>query len=300
MYALVGNWTPEWGHTWLCRGFGKVYALRSLAGGSSLCVFDEKTMAPLGEFKTPGEHSCHITLLERQAVVSDYTSGSLSIFPLNPDGIPKGEPQVLYFEGSGPVKGRQDSPHIHSSWLTPEGDALVVVDLGSDRIYRFRLKDGELRTDGIEAFSAPEGSGPRHCAFGKDKLYVATELSDEVLVFNWPSMELVQRVNVNPAHPGGGGHIVLKDNYVYVSSRLENDGIAIFRIAGDGLLEKIDYIHTGKHPRHFCLSPDESTLAVACRDDDKIQLFSISLEDGSLSLEGECALVSKPVYIELI
>lgn len=295
MKALVGNWTPEWGHTWLTRGFGKIYALRSLAGGSSLCVFDSEGN-PIGEYPTPGEHSCHITLLERQAVVSDYTSGTLSIYPLGPDGIPSGAPHLLRFAGHGAHPQRQTCPHIHSSWLSPDGGVLVVVDLGCDKIYRYPVSDGKLVENEAESFGTPEGCGPRHCAFGKNCLYVATELSDEVLVLDWPSMELRQRILTNPEKPGGGGHVILKDGFLYVSSRLKNDGIAIFRVLGDGALEKAGYCRTGLHPRHFCIKGN--LLAVACRDSDLIQLFSMG--NGSLKLLSEASSISKPVYVELV
>ena len=295
MKALVGNWTPEWGHTWLTCGLEKIYALRSLAGGSYLCVFDAEGNA-LGEYPTPGEHSCHITLLERQAVVSDYTSGTLSLYPLGPDGIPSAAPALVRFCGHGPHPERQASSHIHSSWISPDWKHIVVVDLGCDRIYRYPVVDGKLVEDGLEAFDVPEGCGPRHCAFGKNRLYVATELSDEVLVLDWPSMELRQRILTNPEKPGGGGHIILKDGFLYVSSRLKNDGIAIFRVFGDGTLEKVGYCPTGLHPRHFCIK--DNLLAVACRDSNLIQLFS--MEAGSLKLLSETTSVSKPVYVELV
>lgn len=287
MKALVGNWTPEWGHTWITRGFGKIYALRSLAGGSSLCVFDRRGNS-LGEYPTPGEHSCHITLLERQAVVSDYTSGTLSLYPLGPDGIPSGAPDLVRFQGQG--------SHIHSSWLSPDGMHIVVADLGADKIYRYPVADGKMVEEGMEAFSMPAGCGPRHCAFGKRCLYVATELSDEVLVLDWPSMELRQRVLANPEIPGGGGHIVLKGRFLYVSSRLKNDGIAIFRVLNGGTLEKAGYCLTGAHPRHFCLKG--KLLAVACRDSDSVQLFSIG--NGYPELLSEARSISKPVYVELV
>lgn len=293
MKLLIGSWTPECGHTWLERGFGKVYSLRSLADGSFLCV-DGK------EYPTPGKHSCHITLLEKEAVVADYTSGTLSLYPLGADGIPTGEPKVLYFEGSGPVAGRQDSPHIHSSWLSPDMKALIVVDLGADKIYRFGVSDGRVCVEDIEAFSMSEGSGPRHCAFGKGKLYVSTELSDEVLVLEWPSMELQQRVTVNDVRPGGGGHVLISPDgrFLYASSRLKNDGIGIFRIGSDGLLEKVGYQVTGAHPRHFCLSPDGKKMLVACRDSGRIEYYERNEEAGLLSCTEEKIQIEKPVFVQ--
>ena len=89
----------------------------------------------------------------------------------------------------------------------------------------------------------PAGCGPRHCAFGNGKLYVSTELSDEVLVLDWPSMQLRQRCLVNDARPGGGGHLLLSPDgtFLYASSRLKNDGIALFRMEKDGLLKRCGY-----------------------------------------------------------
>ena len=299
MLLYIGTHDPAWGHTWVTRGFGKVYALRSLAGGSALCVFDEATMAPLGEFPTPGEHSCHITLLEREAVVADYTSGTLSLYPLGADGLPCCAPRVLSFEGSGPVPVRQESPHVHSSWLAPDGRSILVVDLGSDALYRFQVAEGQLVPESRERFAAPAGSGPRHCCFGRGVLYVATELSDEVLVYSWPDMQLIQRCLVNPERPGGGGHLVLSPDgrFLYSSSRLKNDGIACFAIGEGGLLSPAGYFPTGAHPRHFCLSPDGSLVFVACRDDDVIQLFNRDPRTGALTPAGQEITVSRPVYI---
>lgn len=293
MKLLTGSWTPECGHTWLTRGFGKVYSLRSLAEGSYLCVDGR-------EYPTPGKHSCHITLLKNEAVVADYTSGSLSLYPLGVDGIPSGAPTVLNFEGSGPVSGRQDGPHIHSSWLSPDGKSIVVVDLGSDKIYRFGVVGGALSMEGVEAFPLPEGCGPRHCAVGKNKLYVSTELSDEVLVLDWPSMEILQRITVNDALPGGGGHVLisLDGKFLYVSSRLKNDGIGIFSIGPDGLLTRAGYCTTGAHPRHFCITPDGRKLLVACRDSNEIETFERSSVTGLLSPTGEKFHIEKPVFVE--
>lgn len=310
MAMIIGTYGPHWGHTALAEGFGKLYALRSLPVSSSLCIFDipsdisgAVTLVDLtmkAEFKTPGEHSCHITLLEQQAVLSDYTSGTLSLFDLDSNGMPVGEPRIIRFEGSGPDPVRQTAAHIHSSWVSPDGMAIIVVDLGCDRIYRYGIVDGRINEGSLEIFDLPAGSGPRHCAFSHDgsKLYVATELSDEVLVYGFPEMTLLQRCLTNDSRPHGGGHILLSPNgqYLYVSSRLENNGIAIFKVSSDGLIEKCGYQSTGDHPRHFAISRDGKTLVCATRDSGLLEVFDILPSTGCLN-KIEQFKADKPVFV---
>ena len=308
MTIIAGQFTPQWGHTALAVGFGKLYALRSFPEGSSLCVFDmdvpmDGIMTPedfvmLGEYHTPGKHSCHITLLDSQAVVCDYTSGTMSLFDLDVEGMPVGSPALIGFEGNGPDPARQASAHIHSSWVTPCGTAIIVADLGSDKIYRFPVKEGRIDTRAQESFGMPDGCGPRHCVFNADgsRLYIATELSDEVLVYSYPKMELMQRCLVNEACPRGGAHIDMSPDgkYLFTSSRLKEDGIAVFRINQDGLLEKHCYTPTGRHPRHFAISNDGNMLLCANRDEDTIEVFAIS--DGK-PVKQEEYRTEKPVFV---
>jgi len=325
MNFIIGNYAPFCGHTWVSRSTDveKIYALRSLGGeGSSLLVYDaSKVLAEgadavmpvegmpcLGEFRTPGQHSCHITLLGKQAVLADYTSGTLSVFELDAEGLPCSEAKLIHFPfreskahgGNRTVfdPSRQASGHVHSSWLSGDGQQLVVVDLGNDCLYIFKVSNGRISEE-YETVALPDGCGPRHCAFGKDRLYVATELSDEVLVYSWPEKKMLQRVLVNSSGPRGGGHVMLSPDgrYLYVSSRLQNDGIAILRVAADGLLTSVGYQKTGAHPRHFCISPDGSMLAVACRDSDIIEIFSRDIQTGLLTKVSE-KLSAKPVFVD--
>ncbi len=312
MTIVTGAYTHEWGHTALAEGFGKLYALRSLPGGSSLCVMempdpmtgivtlDDLTVR--SETRTPGEHSCHVTILKNQVVVSDYTSGTLSLFDLDGEGIPVGDPRLIRFEGSGPNPERQAGPHIHSSWTSPDGKSLVVADLGCDRIYRYAVVGGRLDLASLETFALPAGCGPRHCAFSHDgtMLYVATELSDEVLTYSYPDMELLDRILVNDALPGGGSHIALTPDgkFLYVSSRLRNDGIAIFRIQENGLPERAGYQPTGTHPRHFAISQDGKELVSAAKDGNVLEVFDIDTSTGNLKKKQEYK-TDKPVFVIL-
>ena len=328
MSLLIGAYTPYWGHTFVAEGKGKVYALRSLADSSSLCVFEQpmhtgedvlsvKTLdslgKPLTEVPTAGKHSCHIVLLARQAVVADYTSGTLSLFDITEEGLPMPNPQVIQYNNSSIHPTRQQSSHIHSSTLSPDGKMLIVADLGGDCLYRFDVRDGRLATPEVATVSLPAGCGPRHCAFAPegDYLYVVTELSDEVLVFRTADFSLQKRYVVNAENPNGGAHIVLSPDghYLYVSSRVSStaganrcqapDGIAVFKRMADGELKYLHYLPTGGHPRHFTISRDGRLIAVACRDSNRVEIYPLDTESG---LPGECCkriVTEAPVYVGL-
>ena len=325
MSILVGIASPYWGHTFIAEGNGKIYALRSLADSSSLCVFDAKIAGEggvfcvtnevaskaLAEVTTPGKHSCHIVLLERQAVVADYTSGTLTLYDLDKEGMPQPNPEVVQFEGKGPHPKRQLSPHIHSSMLSPDGKTLLVVDLGCDRLIRYKVENGRLVLPEAEVIALPAGCGPRHCAFAPegDYLYVVTELSDEVMTFRTSDYKLIARYTLNAGNPEGGAHIVVSADgkYIYASSRVSKtskapslpipDGVAIYERLANGKLKQLHYQPTGKHPRHFAVSEDGSKLVVACRDDDAVEIYA--LEGGVPTGKVEKIEMSQPVYIGL-
>lgn len=322
---LIGIASPYWGHTFIAEGNGKIYALRSLDNSSSLCVFDAKILGDDGffcvtddvaakaltEVTTSGKHSCHIVLLERQAVVADYTSGTLTLYELDGQGLPQPNPSVVRYEGKGPHPKRQLSPHIHSSTLSPDGKTLLVADLGCDRLIRYNVENGRLVLPEAEIIALPAGSGPRHCAFAPegDYLYVVTELTDEVMTFRTSDYKLLNRYVLNAGNPEGGAHIVVSADgeYVYASSRVSRtskassqpipDGIAIYKRLADGKLKQLHYQPTGAHPRHFAVSNDGTKLVVACRDSNTVETYS--LKGGVPVGRVDTKVVSQPVYVRL-
>ena len=322
---LVGSNSAYWGHTYLAEGNNKVYALRSLPESSSLCVFDNDALKgrdgviellslqlPMKESVTKGQNSCHVTLLPRQAVVADYSSGSVSLFPLGENGEVEGEPTMLYFEGSSVHPTRQKSSHVHSSALSPDGKVLAVVDLGTDRISCFEVENGRLASnDAKKVIATPAGCGPRFCVFSKDGkyLYVVTEVSDEVLVYRTSNNKIIGRYTLGGENPEGGAHIALSGDgrYLYASLRVSSaakakqctisDGIAIYECLSNGKLKRLHYQPTGGHPRHFAVSEDGKALVVACRDDNAIEIYPLNRESGLPTGQVEKISVSSPVYI---
>lgn len=323
---LVGSNNDYWGYTYLAEGNDKVYALRSLEPTSSLCTFDSSVLkgregvielaslqVPIKESVTEGAHSCHITLLSREVVVADYTSGTLSLFPLDADGNVESKPRLLRFEGSGAHPERQQSPHIHSSALSPDGKTLAVVDLGTDRIYCFAVEDGRVAVPQLSFAELPAGCGPRFSVFSNDGayLYIVTELSDEVLVYRTSDFTLQNRYTLGGENPEGGSHIALSADgrYLYASLRVSStakakeckisDGVAIYKCLSNGRLKPLHYQSTGGHPRHFALSKDGKALVVACRDSNTIEIYQLDKNSGLPTGEVEKISVSEPTYVGL-
>jgi 6-phosphogluconolactonase (cycloisomerase 2 family) len=288
-------------------GSTAVYAVSENGDDSGLYSFENrkgKTKAASG-LKPAGADPCFIMDMNGEYIfTADYSGGSISIFPVKEGAL--GELcEQLVFEGSGPVEGRQESSHIHQIRQVPAtgnigGDWLVASDLGADVIRLIFVSRIDSQMHGqsimpvhISDIPCPAGSGPRHMEFAPDgrTLYCIAELSGEVLVYDVsdsdgsPAFTLKQQIQADEVNAGGSAdiHIHPSGKWLYTSHRLDNDGIAVFKIEKDGLLEKTGYTRTARHPRNFMITDDGKQLIVACRDDKVLQVFDIG-EDGMLTL----------------
>lgn len=292
----------------LASGTKDIYAVNEAGNESGACSFRERSRSismTSGPLPT-GADPCFLMLFDegRYLFTADYSGGSISVFPIS-EGRLQERSDLLEFEGSGPVKGRQESSHIHQVRQIPQtdgikGEWILASDLGADAIrliYISRISSmmhGEgIMPVHIKDIPCPAGSGPRHMEFGRDgrTLYCIAELSGEVLVYDMTAIEgspafcLRQRIQADEVNAGGSAdiHIHPSGRWLYTSHRLDNDGIAIFDIREDGTLEKIGYTRTARHPRNFMITEDGRYLIAACRDDRLIQVFSIG-PDGLLTL----------------
>lgn len=255
----------------------------------------------------------------RMAVTANYTGGSLSLFPLDEQGHP--QPLDTLFMGQtnlhDPV--RQEAPHVHCAHFAPDGRYLFATDFSSDRLLRFRVqiepqaaskaetcKPSRLLCNPEVAATLPEGSGPRHLTFSPDArhAYLITELSGMVHVFDYQpesgTLTLKQTIETDSVHARGSAHIQLSPDgrFLYATNRLEHEGVALFAVNPDnGLLTPAGYQLTGRHPRHFNLTPNGRYLLVACRDSHAIEIYLRNPDTGALTPTGKSIPLSKPVYV---
>lgn len=291
-----------------------VYSVSETEGeDAKVCayIFDKKEgkLCFLNEQKTMGGAPCHIWVDSKQrlAVTAKYLGGNISVFPIASDGS-LGEANIFSFEGGTPGSSRQEAPHLHCIYVSPDERYLFANDLGTDRIYKFDLKvEGEklsLQEGSPSFFSLPVGEGPRHAEFHPNGkwLYLLSELSGNVVVLDYEEGNLspIQFIEADSLHAAGSAdiHVSPDGRFLYASNRLKGDGIAIFEInQEDGMLKRIGYQPTGKHPRNFIITSNGKYLLCACRDSDIIQIFTIDSTTGLLQDTKQTIQRRKPVCL---
>ncbi|WP_314286616.1 lactonase family protein [Capnocytophaga sputigena] len=257
------------------------------------------------EPKQAGADPCHIVADDKYVITANYTGGDISVFSLDAKGRLQPEVQNIAFEGKTPER----VAHIHCIIPTPDKKYILATDLGNDRVYRFRYnkkarKNAEVLTAQRVAYEVSDGQGPRHLTFSKDGrfAYLINELGGECVVLSYRKGKLKEVQRIMADEGGGRGsadiHISPDGRFLYTSHRLKKDGIAIFAIDPEkGTLSKIGYQHTGIHPRNFGITPNGKYLLVACRDDNKIQVFERNEATGELTETAQVIEVDRPTCI---
>ena len=286
-----------------------VYAVTEQQVDAAVSAFDydaaKGTLSFRNKRLTHGRGTCHVTWVGRDVVATNYSSGGMTVFPLDDKGNLE-EGTLLEFFESGPDSARQAGSHIHSSQVSPDGKFLFVIDLGGDYIYRYPVVDGKVTSFEPVKIKVPAGEGPRHFDFSKDGrfMYVLTELEGNVVAYDYNGGDLkqIQLIEADPLHARGSAdiHFSPDGKFLYASNRLKGDGIAIFsQDRSTGLLEYVGYQYTAVHPRNFAISRNGLYVLVACRDSDVVQVFRRDLKTGLLEDTGKDIKVPHPVCVIL-
>lgn len=266
------------------------------------------TMLLKGSWLTEGAAPCYVSAAEGLAVTANYTGGSLSLFPLDAEGCPMPLDTLFRGAATGNDSVRQASPHVHCAHFSPDGRFLFATDFSSDRLLRFRVQsEAAQRLESPEVVATIEsGSGPRHLTFAPNGryLYLISELSGMIHAFAYQpedgTLTLKQTIETDSVHARGSAHIQLSSDgrFLYASNRLSHEGVAIYAVnPDDGQLTPVGYQLTGRHPRHFNLTPNGRYLLVACRDSQQIEIYQRDPSTGLLTAAGKAIPLSKPVFV---
>lgn len=268
---------------------------------------DAKTgaMSLIGSVPDFGWGPCHILQVENDVVVSNFGDGSLAVCSIDGDGSLGMWSQFIAYGD------RRRKSRIHSSAISPDGKRLLVVDYSADSLYVVEVtEDGcghcELGEDSTHHLR--KGCGPRCGVFNArgTVFYLLTEKSCEIMVMGYDAksgkLELRQTVVMSADSFAAAAdiHLSADGKWLYASMRRVDDGIFIYKVAGDGSIELAGHQPTGLHPRNFVITSCGRWLLVACRDSNVIEFYRRDAATGMLLHKSDADItLSKPVCIRL-
>jgi 6-phosphogluconolactonase len=287
------------------------------AGSVSAFAIDGKTgkLTFLNQVSSRGGAPCHLVVDKtgKCVLVANYSGGSVAAFPIKEDGRLGEASAFVQHTGSSVDKARQEAPHAHSFYTSPDNRFAVAGDLGLDEVvvYKLDAANGALTPNDPPFAKVPPGGGPRHFAFHPSAKfgYTNNEMTSSVTAFTYDAargvLNSIQTISTLPkdfsgdnstaeieAHPNG--------KTLYVSNRGHNS-IAVFAIdPKKGTLTDLGHAPTqGKTPRGFAIDPTGGYLLAANQDTDNIMIFKIDPKSGRLT-PGKLVEVPRPVSVAFV
>ncbi len=247
-------------------------------------------------------------------MVGNYMSGSLAALPVKTDGSLAPYAQMIQHKGSSANKSRQDKPHVHSTFFSPDYRYILAPDLGMDKVmvYAFdQYAKQPLKPATTPYATTDPGSGPRHLDFHPNSKYVylMEEMSGNVTVFayNNGSLKKLQTIAAHPSdfkgQPGSADiHVSPDGKFLYASNRGEENNIAIFAIQpATGMLNLKGFQPVpGSGPRNFTLDPEGNFLLVANQKTNNIVIYKRDRNTGLLQQTLQQLEVPNPVCLKLL
>lgn len=287
-------------------------------GGVNAFRIDRATgaLTLLNRQPTHGSAPCHLSIdrTGNWVLVANYASGSVAVFPVEPDGRLGPATDVVQHQGGSVDARRQTGPHAHSITLDPANRFAFVADLGMDRImaYRFDASQGTLAPNAIPWTATEPGAGPRHFAFHPNgrHAFVINELNSSLTAFAYSDRDgSLRTLQTAPTLPGdytgrsacADIHVSPDGRFVYGSNR-GHDSIVLFAFdTEDERLTYVDHEPTqGSMPRNFAIDPTGAFLLAANGSSNNVVTFRIDRETGRLTPAGHVAGVPTPVCLKFV
>jgi 6-phosphogluconolactonase len=294
------------------------HVLYSVHGDSDFATafaLDPKTgeAKPLGRAATGGKNGVRQALdpSGKYLVVANYSSGSVAVLPIGPDGALKDQHQLVQLPGEpGPHKVEQQNSHPHDIVFDPSGRFVLVPDKGLDRVFVFRFDGatGKLTPTAQGSVQSRPGAGPRHVAFHPKLpiVWVLNELNSTMATYRFDpesgSLKPLQVITTLPTDFTGNStaaEIAVSPDgrFVYGSNR-GHDSVAIYAANAEGLLSPVGWQSTqGGGPRFIGLDPSGHFLNAANEQGDNVVTFKVDAGSGKLTPTGQNIKNGSPVTI---
>ena len=293
------------------------YKGKATGGVSAFAIAkDTGNLTRLNEQLSEGGAPCYVSVDRSGHVVlvANYVGGNLALLPIKQDGSLAPPAQVVQHTGTGPIKDRQEKAHAHCIIPDPSNRWALSADLGTDRVYVYRLDAAGKSLHHIEGGDAAvkPGAGPRHLAFHPTLplVYVANEVDSTVARLRWDAergtLSLIDSHSTLPAGWKGANdvadiHVASSGRTLYVSNRGHNS-IAVFNVAAStGALSPAQFASTeGNWPRNFTLDPTERWLLVANQKSNSIIVLARDPHNGKLTPTRERLEIPAPVCLRFL
>ena len=218
---------------------------------------------------------------------------------------------ILPHTGHSVDPKRQEAPHAHSIYVSPDNRFVVSADLGTDQVYvyRFDASKGTLTPNEPPSAAVPAGTGPRHFAFDPNGKfgYVIEEMGSSLTAFSYDAARGVltplETISTVPKDYKGYNdcaelYIHPTGKFLYGSNR-GHDSITVFSIdAAKGTPTPVEYVPTGgKTPRSFGIDPTGAYLIAANQDTNSLVVFRIDAKTGHLTPTGQKEDVESPICV---
>jgi 6-phosphogluconolactonase len=256
----------------------------------------------LNRITTGGNSPCYVTTdAANKFVLSvNYSgsndTGSVRVFRVQANGsLGEGVAHIQH-EGSSVHPSRQRHSHPHMIYMDPTDQLVLVPDLGTERVYVYRLDHttGQLTPAEQPELPTAPGAGPRHLTFHPSEqfMYVINELNGTITGFHYHKdtgrFDELESVPTLPSDFTGENtcadiHITPSGRFLYGSNRGHNS-LVIYAIDPEtGLLTFVGHELTrGNWPRSFIIDPTGQWLIVSNQRSHDVFVFRIDGETGKL------------------
>jgi 6-phosphogluconolactonase len=250
---------------------------------ASYKITEDGTLKFLNETSSNGANPCHITLNSKNAVISNYTGGTISIHKIDENRNILPAFQVVNQNAPNKIS------HVHFAKFF--GADLFVSNLGRDFISDFKIEGNKYVLK--ENYPMSPKAGPRHFEITKSGnfIYVINELNSTISILkkedkSYINIQNISTLNKNFKGDNACAEIQLSKNeqFLYGSNRGENSIVVFKRNKKTGSIQKIQSIPVhGNWPRNFTLSPNGKFLLVANKKSKNISVFKVSKKTGILT-----------------
>ncbi len=259
---------------------------------SGICVYDAESGAALTPTRsTKGVVGCHIAVYDDTVYCANYITGSVFMTP----------DKCIAHTGSSVNPKRQESPHVHCTFFSPDKKHLLCCDLGTDEIYVYDRALNEITRARV-----PSGNGPRHLCFSEEGKYVycINEMSATVSVLSYEDgfLTYLKDIDIKPeGYNGQGAGAAIKrtrdGKRLYLSER-GSQTIALVEIDGERIEVKAYFSSNGAEPRDIALLADERFLVCTNQFSNNFTVYRV-LEGGALELTDNIPLAAPLCVNEL-